>query len=41
LAEAHVGLGGWRHKADLGDRPVHLNTMSNEVEPVPLAKRVY
>jgi succinate dehydrogenase / fumarate reductase flavoprotein subunit len=30
-----------RHKAELGDRPVHLNTMSNEVEPVPLAKRVY
>jgi succinate dehydrogenase / fumarate reductase flavoprotein subunit len=27
--------------ASLGDRPVHLNTLSNEVEPVPLAKRVY
>ena len=29
------------HRASLGDRPVHLNTLSNEVEPVPLAKRVY
>ena len=27
--------------ASIGDRPVHLNTLSNEVEPVPLAKRVY
>ena len=27
--------------ASLGDRPVHLNTLSNEVEPVPPAKRVY
>ena len=27
--------------ASMGDRPVHLNTLSNEVEPVPLAKRVY
>jgi succinate dehydrogenase / fumarate reductase flavoprotein subunit len=30
-----------RHKSELGERPVHLNTLSNEVEPVPLAKRVY
>ena len=40
-----------KHTADLdrrplrspaiGDRPVHLNTLSNEVEPVPPAKRVY
>ena len=29
------------HAASMGDRPVHLNTLSNEVEPVPLAKRVY
>ena len=29
------------HAASIGDRPVHLNTLSNEVEPVPLAKRVY
>jgi succinate dehydrogenase / fumarate reductase flavoprotein subunit len=29
------------HAASLGDRPVHLHTLSNEVEPVPLAKRVY
>jgi succinate dehydrogenase / fumarate reductase flavoprotein subunit len=25
----------------LGARPVHLNTLTNEVEPVPPAKRVY
>ncbi len=29
------------YAASMGDRPVHLNTLSNEVEPVPLAKRVY
>ncbi|WP_027133545.1 succinate dehydrogenase flavoprotein subunit [Geminicoccus roseus] len=29
------------HQATMGDRPVHLNTLSNEVEPVKLAKRVY
>ncbi|MGD9508598.1 MAG: succinate dehydrogenase flavoprotein subunit [Geminicoccaceae bacterium] len=27
--------------ATLGDRPVHLHTLSNDVEPVPPAKRVY
>ena len=25
----------------LGDRPVHLNTMTNDVEPVPPKARVY
>ena len=30
-----------RYKATLDDRPVHLNTLSNEVESVKLAKRVY
>ncbi len=29
------------HRPRLGDRPVHLFTLSNEVEPVPPAKRVY
>jgi succinate dehydrogenase / fumarate reductase, flavoprotein subunit len=28
-------------RTSIADRPVHLNTLSNEVEPVPLAKRVY
>jgi succinate dehydrogenase / fumarate reductase flavoprotein subunit len=30
-----------QYRATIGDRPVHLNTLSNEVEPVKLAKRVY
>jgi hypothetical protein len=25
----------------LGDRPVHLHTLSNEVQPFPPAERVY
>ncbi len=29
------------HKARIGDRPVHSNTLTNEVEPVPPQKRVY
>ena len=29
------------NRAQVGERPVHLNTLSNEVEPVPPAKRVY
>ena len=29
------------HKAKIGDRPVHTNTLTNEVEPVPPQKRVY
>ena len=28
-------------ETSLGDRPVHMNTLTNEVEPVPPAKRVY
>jgi len=28
-------------KVTLGDRPVHLNTLTNEVDPVPPKKRVY
>jgi succinate dehydrogenase / fumarate reductase, flavoprotein subunit len=30
-----------RHRPTISDRPVHLNTLSNEVEPVPPMKRVY
>ena len=30
-----------KFKATMDDRPVHLNTLSNEVESVKLAKRVY
>ena len=30
-----------RFHPTISDRPVHLNTLSNEVEPVPPAKRVY
>src|SRR3954462_4249928 len=30
-----------RFQPTISDRPVHLNTLSNEVEPVPPAKRVY
>ena len=29
------------YETSLGARPVHLNTLTNEVEPVPPAKRVY
>ena len=29
------------YDATLGERPVHLHTLSNDVEPVPPAKRVY
>ena len=29
------------HRPRLGDRAVHLHTLSNDVEPVPLMKRVY
>ncbi|MBN9565427.1 MAG: succinate dehydrogenase flavoprotein subunit [Alphaproteobacteria bacterium] len=29
------------HKVDLGSRPVHMNTLSNEVAPIPPQKRVY
>ncbi|MCG8693354.1 MAG: succinate dehydrogenase/fumarate reductase flavoprotein subunit, partial [Minwuiales bacterium] len=28
-------------KPTLGDRPVHLHTMSNDVEPIPPKERVY
>ena len=28
-------------EATLGDRPVHLHTMSNDVEPFPPRERVY
>jgi succinate dehydrogenase / fumarate reductase flavoprotein subunit len=30
-----------RHRAELGDRPVHSYTLTNEVQPVPPQKRVY
>jgi succinate dehydrogenase / fumarate reductase flavoprotein subunit len=30
-----------QHRPRLGERPVHLFTLSNEVEPVPPTKRVY
>ena len=30
-----------RHKAEVGDRPVHLRPLTNEVEPIPPQKRVY
>jgi len=30
-----------RHATQILDRPVHIYTLSNDVEPVPLAKRVY
>ena len=29
------------YQTNIADRPVHMNTLSNEVEPVPPAKRVY
>ena len=29
------------YETSLGGRPVHMNTLTNEVEPVPPAKRVY
>ncbi len=29
------------HAPTLGERPVHSHTLTNEVEPVPPAKRVY
>jgi succinate dehydrogenase / fumarate reductase, flavoprotein subunit len=29
------------HRASISDRPVHTHTLSNEVEPIPPAKRVY
>ena len=29
------------YQTSIADRPVHMNTLSNEVEPVPPAKRVY
>ena len=35
---------GWRNdkgEVRLGDRPVHLHTLSNEVQPFPPAERVY
>jgi succinate dehydrogenase / fumarate reductase flavoprotein subunit len=30
-----------RHAPEIADRPVHMTTLSNEVEPIPPAKRVY
>jgi succinate dehydrogenase / fumarate reductase flavoprotein subunit len=30
-----------RYKAEVGDRPVHLRPLTNEVEPIPPQKRVY
>jgi succinate dehydrogenase / fumarate reductase flavoprotein subunit len=30
-----------RYQPRIGERPVHAHTLSNEVEPVPPAKRVY
>ena len=30
-----------RHRAEVGDRPVHLRPLTNEVEPIPPQKRVY
>jgi succinate dehydrogenase / fumarate reductase flavoprotein subunit len=30
-----------RYRAELGDRPVHSYTLTNEVQPVPPQKRVY
>ena len=30
-----------RHRARLGDRPVHVRPLTNEVEPIPPQKRVY
>jgi succinate dehydrogenase/fumarate reductase flavoprotein subunit len=30
-----------RNQPTISDRPVHMNTLSNEVEPVPPMKRVY
>ena len=29
------------HETRIGDRPVHRNPITNEVEPVPPQKRVY
>ena len=42
LDEAHRWSGSTTgFHPTISDRPVHLNTLSNEVEPVPPAKRVY
>jgi succinate dehydrogenase/fumarate reductase flavoprotein subunit len=30
-----------RYRAEIGDRPVHLRPLTNEVEPIPPQKRVY
>jgi succinate dehydrogenase / fumarate reductase flavoprotein subunit len=30
-----------RNQPTISDRPVHMHTLSNEVEPVPPMKRVY
>ena len=30
-----------QHRAEVGDRPVHLRPLTNEVEPIPPQKRVY
>lgn len=36
-----LGWLGADEKISLGDRPVHLHTLTGEIEPIPPAKRVY
>ena len=41
LAQAHAGLGGGPRRVRFDYRPVHLNTLTDEVDSIPPKARTY